>query len=263
VTIHDTTTDAAGRPPATTPPATTPPATFGEALRALRAAQKSSVGAPAYSRFVNRPLGRIIAAAAFRAGLGPNTVTMISAAITLSGIALIALVPPTTAVAITVSALLVLGYAFDAADGQLARLSGRGSLAGEWLDHVVDALKAGAIHLAVAVSWFRFADVPAGWLLVPLGFSVVASVFFFGMILTDQLRRLHRGSADMIKKAGRTPLWYAIAVVPVDYGFLCVLFLLLATGAVFQWAYTAVFVINALVLAASLVRWFRAVRRLT
>ena len=52
---------------------------YGEALRDLQAAQKSSKGAPAYSRFVNRPLGRRFAAAAYRLGATPNVVTAVSA----------------------------------------------------------------------------------------------------------------------------------------------------------------------------------------
>ena len=44
-------------------------------VRRLAAAQKGAAGAPAYSRFVNRPLGRLFAALAFHAGLTPNAVT--------------------------------------------------------------------------------------------------------------------------------------------------------------------------------------------
>ena len=43
------------------------PRSFGEALKRLRHVQKSSKGAPPYSLFINRPLGRVIAAAAYQA----------------------------------------------------------------------------------------------------------------------------------------------------------------------------------------------------
>ena len=56
--------------------------------------------------------------------------------------------------------LLVVGYAFDAADGQLARLRGGGIIAGEWLDHMVDAIKVASLHLAVLVGLYRFDAVP-------------------------------------------------------------------------------------------------------
>ena len=62
-----------------------------ETLRRLRAAQKGHArGAPAYSVYVNRRIGRLLAAFAFRAGLSPNQVTALSALHTFAGIALIA-----------------------------------------------------------------------------------------------------------------------------------------------------------------------------
>jgi phosphatidylglycerophosphate synthase len=47
-----------------------------------------------------------------------------------------------------ITVVLVLGYALDAADGQLARLRGGGSSLGEWLDHMIDSAKVVGPHLA-------------------------------------------------------------------------------------------------------------------
>jgi phosphatidylglycerophosphate synthase len=239
------------------------PKEFTAALAALRSSQKSSRGAPAYSRFVNRPVGRVFAASAYVIGMAPNQVTAVSATLTLSGIALIAILPPTLGTAVLIALLLVVGYAMDAADGQLARLRGGGSLVGEWLDHVVDAVKSSTLHAAVLVAWFRFFDVDPVVLLVPLGYQAVTAVFFFAMILTDLLRRIHRGTAGMIvKKTGPTSPLYALAVMPADYGFLCLLFLLWWWQPVFLVLYSVLFALNAIILAASLVRWFRELSRL-
>ncbi len=95
----------------------------------------------AYSRFVNRRLGRLLAAWATHRACLPNAVTAVSAGFTFSAVVLLAVLPPTWWLGITVALLLVLGYAFDSADGQVARLTGTGSAAGEWLDHIVDATK--------------------------------------------------------------------------------------------------------------------------
>ncbi|BDZ45929.1 hypothetical protein GCM10025866_18380 [Naasia aerilata] len=43
------------------------------------------------------------------------------------------------------------------------------------------------------LSWFRFTDLDAAWLLVPLGYLIVDNGRFFGLVLSDFLRRLHRG----------------------------------------------------------------------
>ena len=130
----------------------------------LRHAQKSAKGAPPYSLFVNRPLGRVLAAAAYQMGLTPNQVTYISAAMHLRRPLVLALAPATWPVGLLVTVMLVLGYALDSADGQLARLRGGGSLLGEWLDHMIDSVKVAALHLAVLVSLYRNFDLdPPGW----------------------------------------------------------------------------------------------------
>jgi phosphatidylglycerophosphate synthase len=235
-----------------------------EPLRAtvarLAGAQKSSKGAPAYSRFVNRPLGRVIAAVAYRLGLRPNGVSAISGTFSLAGILVLALVRPNPATALAVSALLVVGYAFDAADGQLARLRGGGSLAGEWLDHMIDAAKVSSLHVAVAVAVYRWFGVGDGWVLVPLGFTVVSAVFFFGMILNDQLRR-QRGLGARPGTPATSAL-RSLAAVPTDYGVLCLAFLLLGAPAAFLVCYTVLFAGTTAYLLAALVAWFHQMQEL-
>ncbi|MDX6738506.1 CDP-alcohol phosphatidyltransferase family protein [Actinocorallia sp. A-T 12471] len=233
---------------------------FRTALRDLAGAQKTAKGAPAYSRFVNRPLGRVFAAAAFTLGRTPNQVTAVSGLFSFAGIAIIALVEPSWPSAVAVSLCLVLGYALDAADGQLARLRGGGSKSGEWLDHMIDAAKISSLHAAVLVCYFRFVQPEQDWrLLVPLGWGIVAAVMFFAMILNDQLRRA-AGTAPTASAAA-SPL-RALLVIPTDYGLLCVAFLLLGAPVVFEAVYGALFAGNALFLAAALVKWYREIAAL-
>jgi phosphatidylglycerophosphate synthase len=247
----------------TTTPPDTRAARYRHGVAELGRLQKTAKGAPAYSRWVNRWMGRRLAAAAAVAGLTPNAVTGLSALATFAGIALLALAEPTPVVSVLIGLLLVLGYALDAADGQLARLQGSGSAAGEWLDHAVDAVKTSVLHLAVLVSWFRFTDLDTAWLLVPLGYQVVASVFFFTMILTDQLRRSLRKQQGMFMAAdGTSSTAYSLAVLPTDYGLLCLVLGLVAWPAVFVPAYGLLFVANAGFVALALPKWYREIRRL-
>ena len=234
--------------------------TFRGAWQALKGAQKTSKGAPAYSRFVNRPLGRALAAAAFVLGRTPNQITVLSALCTYSALAVIALVEPVWWASVLVLLGLTLGYALDAADGQLARLRGGGSPQGEWLDHIVDAGKLGALHLCVAVSWFRFEDRSTSWLLVPLGFQAVATVQFFAILLMDQLRRAHRGTTRAIMSGdGTSTTLYSLAIVPIDYGTMCVVLGTMAASTFFLTTYSFLFVCGVLFLAASLPKWYREV----
>jgi phosphatidylglycerophosphate synthase len=230
---------------------------YGQVIAALAAVQKSAKGAPAYSRFINRRLGRLIAAAAYKLGLTPNGVTAISASFSFLAIALIALVRPSVLLGPVVALCLVLGYAFDAADGQLARLRGGGSKSGEWLDHMVDSAKISSLHLAVLISCFRFFGFAhQAWLLVPLLFSAVANVTFFGMILNDQLRRVVAAGGRTVEQGAASTLRSAL-VIPTDYGVLCLVFAVLGARSLFFALYAFLFLASAGFLLLAAVKWFR------
>jgi phosphatidylglycerophosphate synthase len=242
----------------TGPAPSRPVESIATTVRRLASVQKSSAGAPAYSRWVNRPLGRVLAAASYRVGLTPNGVTISSAAWSFAAIAVLALAPARWWVGVFVALALIIGYAFDSADGQLARLRGGGSAAGEWLDHMVDATKISALHLAVLISLFRFFDLSsAGWYLVPMAFVVIGNSTFFGFILTDQLRRQHgrpseRGYPSRIR---------SLLAIPTDYGLLCLSFLLLGGHTLFLTVYCFLAAANAL-FCAKWIKWFRDMTRL-
>ncbi len=232
--------------------------TFRSALAELSSAQKPRKGVSLYTRFVNRPLGRILAAALHRAGLGPNQVTLLSAAATAAGLAILVSQEVSVVVGAVVAGLLVLGFALDSADGQVARLSGRSSPAGEWLDHVVDAAKMVAVHGAVLVAVWLRAPHETAWLAIPLAFQLVATILFAGGTLAELITR----SLDQGTTADRGPAsrFRAVALLPADYGVLALCFILWGAPPVFQAVYGLLFLAN-LVLAALLVaKWFRELR---
>ena len=234
---------------------------YRAALDGLRSAQKSSKGAPAYSRFINRRLGRQLAAVAYRLGMTPNGVTAVSAAFSFAAIAGLALFEPTPILGLLVTLGLVIGYAFDAADGQLARLRGGGSSSGEWLDHMIDATKISSLHLAVLISAYQFFELDIAWLLVPIGFTIVAAVSFFGMTLNDQLRRNHGPARTAPAAQSSSPL-RSLLVLPTDYGVLCLVFLALGWPTLFFAAYTALFACCAIFLVLAARKWFGDMRAL-
>lgn len=231
---------------------------YSDAVQRLSAAQKSGRGAPAYSKFVNRPLGRRFAAIVYVMGLTPNTVTFISACFTFSAIALLILLEQSVLLGLGVAALLVMGYGLDAADGQLARLTGGGSLSGEWLDHMVDCIKASTLHLSIAVNMFRSWDVSNGWLLVPLLMTALSSTSFFGQILGEQLKRSRGASTS----TGSPSLLTSIVKMPTDYGVLCVTFALFGFTQFFLGAYTLITCGMLLYLLVVLPRWYNQIREL-
>ncbi len=237
-------------------------APWGEVYGSLRGAQKSNKNAPAYSRWINRPLGRAFAATAYRVGITPNQMSCISACFTFSGIALIAVGSPTWPAGFVIAALLMLGYALDSADGQIARLSGAGSIAGEWLDHMFDACKVSSFHLAVTILWVRHLD---GWPMwtsvIPLVFAWQSSVWFFGIIFTDVLMRNAGLKKQLLAvEEGTQRMWTSFLGIPADYGFLCLFMTLLGWWDGWRPLYAALTIINVLILGLQAVRWFRRLR---
>jgi phosphatidylglycerophosphate synthase len=231
--------------------------------RLARAQKPAARSSPAYSRYVNRRIGRYIAAGAYRAGLSANGVTAISAVITFASIALLVLFPPSLWLGIVVGGGLLLGYAFDSADGQVSRLTGSSSPAGEWLDHMVDSTKASTLPIALAIGFYRFEVVPVEWLLVPLAFAIVSAVLFFCMILTEQLRRQHGVQSLAPTDPGSASWVRALLVAPMDYGVLCLSFVLLGWVPAFVVVFTLIAAASALFLALAAVKWFRELSALT
>ncbi|MCX7523035.1 CDP-alcohol phosphatidyltransferase family protein [Microbacterium sp. STN6] len=235
-----------------------PRESYRDVVSRLGSAQKKRArGAPAYSVYINRPIGRRLAALAFLAGLTPNGVSAVSAVFTFGAIVVIAILPTALWTGVLIAALLVIGYAFDSADGQLARLRGGGTASGEWLDHVLDSVKTSTLHLAVLITAFLHFDLSdAAWYLVPLGFSAVAAISFFASILNDQLRSRYRSKLTL-GGSKESSLVRSLLGAPTDYGVLCLSFILIGWPLVFFTVYTLLFLANGAYLLMASVKWFR------
>ncbi len=239
---------------------------YADNLEALLKAQKPPRGTAAYSRHVNRPLGRRVAAALHLWGITPNQATFVSAVLSATGLLLLAAVRPSPLLGLAVAVLLAAGYVMDSVDGQLARLRGGGSLSGEMLDHTVDCVKTLCLHLAVLISLYRFAPIDKVWLLVPIVFLVVDITIYFGVVTMPLLRKLHGAAGpsaivDGVEPPPEHPLrrW---VLLPTDYGVFCWMFVLLGWPLIFFVFYSAMFVANFLVSGVVLRRWGRELRTL-
>lgn len=228
-----------------------------------RSGKKPAPGAPPYSVHINRPVGRLIAAVCAAMGISANGATAVSAVLTLGGVVLIPLAPGTPLLGILAGLLLALGYAFDSADGQLARYAGGGTLFGEWLDHVVDAAKLVLVHGAILLAAWGWSERPSDvLLLVPIIFAGLASVNFFAMILNEQLARRAGATARVAPQAGPRTQLKALLLLPTDYGVLCLGIVLLG----WPTAFFALYILLAAALAGSLLvaipRWGARMARL-
>lgn len=233
-------------------PTEAPPPTFAGQVDALRSHQKSSRGVAPYSRYFNRPVGRRIAAAASLTPITPNQLSVLSFLASASAIAIIAAAPNGALIGLAVCGALVLGYAIDSADGQLARLRGGGSALGEWLDHCLDAAKITGLHLAVLVAALRFGGLDEGWrVAAAIAFTWVAVTNFFVFILTDQIRRQQKVAAPARSTDQGMITWLTL---PVDWGFQSIWFLTFGWPKVFFAGWALLAGLNAVYLVFSVRR---------
>lgn len=226
------------------------PMSVRTALRRLDAAQKPGRGVPAYTRWVNRRLARVATAVAQRVGITPNALSFTSFLVSLAGIAcLVSLGSESPLLAGALAAgLLAAGYVLDSADGQLARLTGRQSAAGEWLDHTLDSVRLPAVHLGVL--WAAvLVDRPELAIVAGI-FAITSSAHFFSQNLGGLLR-----DAGSARRHDTAPM-QSWVLLPTDPGALYWLLALWAWHDAFVAAYIGLFACNAIhACAAATRRW--------
>lgn len=246
---------------------------FGEILAGLRFAQKSGEGVPAYTRWVNRGMARGVAAFFASRGWSANAVSAVSAVVSFSGLLLLVLLPVSPLTGFLVAVLLAAGYVLDSADGQVARVTGTGSMAGEWLDHVIDAARTPAIHLCVAAGFVIFYGGYAWQWWLPLVYCAVSTCHFMSQILAEQLlrnaalKRSHMLPPTPLEPAEavavpsqRAGAGRSILMVHTDSGTLCWLFLAWGFPPLFLALYLLMLAANSLTAAVSMVRKFQALQ---
>lgn len=231
---------------------------FAMRFRALKRAQKRRKGVPLYTLCVNRPVGRAIAAAC-PAAVTPNALTIVGALLTYGALVWL-LAGARGHYSFLVGVALVLGFFFDSADGQLARLRGSGSLRGEWLDHVLDSGRIALQH--VATLWFllRVDVAPAGVVVaVCSAFLVLAVLRFFGGILFDQLAAVDQTRTTPNAAGSWTR---SVLMLPMDYGVLCVCYALLPWPSLFALAYALLALATVLSTVALCAAWYSRLARI-
>lgn len=237
--------------------------TYADAYEQLRRAQKPGAGVPAYTRWVNRSLARYAAAFLASKGVSADGTTALSATFSAVGLVLLALGPISWWTGVAVAVLFAIGYVLDSADGQVARLTGTGSPAGEWLDHVVDAIRTPAIHLCALISWYRHDPVRddiSSWLLaLPVVFTLVAVGHFMSQILAEQLLRARGVRTNVASDAG--PI-RSFVNLPMDAGVTCWVFVLWGAPGVFAVAYGLLLIAHIGIGAISMRRKRRALHAL-
>lgn len=237
---------------------------FSQRFANLKSAQKRSKGVPIYTLYFNRPVGRVIAAASPRQ-VTPNMLTAAGGVLTYLAIFLLMFFAGGTGGWMVVGVLLIIGFFFDSADGQLARLRKSSSLSGEWLDHVLDSGRIAFIHMATF--WFLIRNDVASPTIVAAVcavFGVAAVAVFYGGTLYEKLlppTTKHQENLVVDARGKRRMVLRSALMVPVDYGTLCWIFILLPWPRLFFTLYVLLGLVKVATTVMLLAKWYGALRR--
>lgn len=236
---------------------------FGQSFRELSLAQKAKKGVPLYTLYLNRPAGRVVAAALRNTRFRPNHVTFAGAVLTYGALLWLAFGSGAGAEFALVGVALAVGFILDSADGQLARLQGRSSRLGEWLDHVLDSGRIVVLHGAVFCFLLRATDIPPLWLAVLCGsFLFANSAIFFAGALFDQLNRQSAPPAAGGAPDARSLLKRSFLTLPVDYGTTCLVMVAVPWTGLFLPCYAVLALCHCLFCAAYLAKFYRTLARM-
>jgi phosphatidylglycerophosphate synthase len=133
---------------------------------------------PFWSWLIFEPVGGALAWLFARLQVTPAVVTVLGGVSGVAGAATLA-VAGSAGDLVVAAALLLLAYAFDCADGQLARATGRAGPPGAWLDVTVDAVVLAFVSAAVLVALLADDTPPLLALLIAGGFGAARTASLF------------------------------------------------------------------------------------
>jgi archaetidylinositol phosphate synthase len=158
---------------------------LSSATAALERSRKARAAKDVLCEVVYRPLAHVVVLALLPLRVPPPAVVLASGAAGIAGAVELA-----RGELVAAALLIQLKTVLDNADGQLARLSGRVTVLGRYLDSLCDLLVDAALFAALA--WYAHA--PAASLFGFVALTAVLSVNF-------NVERLHRGAATSVPEA--------------------------------------------------------------
>ncbi len=208
-------------------------------FQGIVAASRKGGRGPLYARWINRPLAVPLTYLFWRLGATPNLVSLLGFFITHAGLLLLVVLEATFQTALTVYLLLVFGYIVDSCDGQLARVTGRTSALGEWLDHTADMVKVLTVNMALGYVLITHA------LAYELSLTPVLLAIFLNLLSQPThffvINKTGLGHGDDAAPLNGVPSLprrvLRTALIGVEYGWFLLIVLLLPLPEIFVTAY--------------------------
>ena len=188
-----------------------------------------------YEAQVVARFAKLITFVACNLKLTPNTLTVSAFLLALSGTLLFVLGPDGTTARIVALGILQLGYFTDWADGQLARMQGKTSRFGAFLDLFLDRAATFVVFIGFGVMVAREQAGPFQ-LRRTLVYAICAALYVFYTLAVSMVVEVFSGYGGAMQRFGTT--WkQALLKTPYHFVSLGVHYLLLSVGVILGMAY--------------------------
>lgn len=191
------------------------------------------------TRNFSQPVGRVLAWLGFNLGLTPNALTVIGLLLSLSG-CLVYLASDSLSWSLCAAAIIwQVAFAFDCADGQLARATRGGSNFGAWLDLACDHVRQAALSFTVLYALID-RELPNELVFILCASFMAAQTNFLHVVtVIGQIRPpahgLREGRVDYLRRAlvnfTDTPVLMLLLVVLKPWTFPLLILIVLYTAA--------------------------------
>ncbi|TKB46464.1 CDP-alcohol phosphatidyltransferase family protein [Ferrimonas sediminicola] len=172
-----------------------------------------------YTKYINRPVAWFFTQRLYK--VSPNLISLSAFLFLLIG--LVAFYMPENKLdCLLLFFVLFINYALDSTDGQVSRLTGKGTKLGEWLDHSLDGLRIIIVNvylILVVVNTIEFPSVS------PVLFLCLISQVGLYIVGTLRQKVLNVDIAKEIRNSSRGKL-ATLILLPADYGVFMFLFLI-------------------------------------
>lgn len=204
----------------------------------LKKHQRGSIGEPAYSRFINRWMGRVIASVLGCFNISPNSVTLFSFILSIAAFLCFILLHEVTIIySAILTFTLIVSFTLDATDGQLARLLDRKTERGEWLDHMLDSIKLPFGNIVAVLFIINNTDIHPGWLILYIFALSLTSGRYLSVTLKTKIIDYKTDKAA--NDRNRSGIVKSILLLPMDTGVFMLLFFITYDPELFFIIYTA------------------------
>jgi len=199
----------------------------------------STRGSTWYHRNISLKLSNYVVYLSYRAGLSPNFLTVLSGVCCLLAMFAVLFFPRSLYAGLLNLAFLQLCFIFDCADGVLARIRGRTSKFGAFLDGVIDSFDHFLVFMIFGFVWARYCESHLSFGKVAL-FVICSSAYVFYFIVMMLVGQYFKELKGTMERFGENGLKERFFKLPYEFMNRGLHYLVLSLSFMMGWIYYGV-----------------------